>query len=316
MDEAQAKKQLERLNKQHENFHKTHRTGIVGKDEFLKGKKEIEKKIKKLKSDMEKNKVMKEMLEDHPRKAKKAAVITKKPKSKKTKAKKSTKKATPKITKKTTKTKKSKTKQKPKADIPVVEDSTAYDDDFEDDKIPWTFVGAALIIFFLVLLYLKLFTGVPIDTTVRIVEYSDFSCEHCADVQETLKELETLYGSRLEFTFKYFPLTDKGYLAAQAAECAAFQGFFWEYHDLLYENWQELDKESLTNYADWLGLNLDDFNSCLILGSSKNAIEKDISDGEERGVEGTPTFFIGDQMIVGAHSLDVFQEIIDQQLKK
>jgi predicted DsbA family dithiol-disulfide isomerase len=315
MNKEQAEKQLERLNKQLEHFHKTHRTGIVGEDEFLKGKKEIEKKIKKLNSDMEKNKVMKEMLEDSPRKAKK--VTTPKPTKSKTKAKKLTKTAKPsKLTKnkKPIKVKPKKTK-KPKADIPIVEDSTAYDGDFEDDKIPWTFVGAALIIFFLVLLYLKLFTGVPIDTTVRIVEYSDFSCEHCADVQETLKELESLYGSQLEFTFKYFPLTDKGYLAAQAAECAAFQGYFWEYHDLLYENWQELDKESLTNYADWLGLNLDDFNSCLILGSSKNAIEKDISDGQEIGVEGTPTFFIGDQMVVGAHSLDVFQGIIDQELK-
>ena len=313
MNKEQAEKQLERLNKQLEHFHKTHRTGIVGEDEFLKGKKEIEKKIKKLNSDMEKNKVMKEMLEDSPRKAKK--VTTPKPTKSKTKAKKLTKTAKPsKLTKnkKPIKVKPKKTK-KPKADIPIVEDSTAYDGDFEDDKIPWTFVGAALIIFFLVLLYLKLFTGVPIDTTVRIVEYSDFSCEHCADVQETIKELEGIYGSQLEFTFKYFPLTDEGYLAAQAAECAAFQGYFWEYHDSLYENWENLDQESLTQYADWLGLNLDDFNSCLTQGSSINAIEKDLADGREIGVEGTPTFFIGDQMIVGAHPLEVFQGIIDQE---
>ena len=315
MNEEQAKKQLERLNKQLEHFYKTHRTGIVGEDEFLKGKKEIEKKIKKLESDMEKNKVMKEMLEGSPRKVKKEVTPKLKP-TKKTKTKDATKTSKQKTKSTKIKTKKTKITKKPQADIQVVEDSTAYDDDFEEDKIPWTFVGAALIIFFLVLLYLKLFTGVPIDATVRIVEYSDFSCEHCADVQETLKELESIYGSQLEFTFKYFPLTDKGYLAAQAAECAAFQGYFWEYHNSLYENWEKLDQESLIQYADWLGLNLDDFNSCLNQNSSQSAVKKDITNGQELGVEGTPTFFIGDQIVVGAHPLEVFQGIIDQELKK
>lgn len=286
MNQKEAREKLKKLNKQLEHLKKSYRAGLVNKDELTKGEKRIEKKINKVESDFEKSKLMKEMLKDSPK--------TRKKKMKKQKK---------------AAIRKKQTKKMKKTDF------DSFNDDYDDDKIPWTFVGAAIIIFFIVLIYLKLFTAVPGADTVQIVEFSDFNCEHCAAAQETLKQLEQEYGSQLEFTFKYFPITEEGMLAAQAAECAAFQGMFWEYHDMLFENQEELDEDSLVTYADWLGLDVEDFSTCLELGTTLPAIEADISEAKEKDVIGPPTFFVNGRMIAGAHPLEVFEEVIDQELR-
>ena len=291
MNETEALKELKRLNKQLEHLEKTHKTGIVSKDEFEKGKKRVEKRINKVESEVEKQKVMKEMLKHNPNAKKKTKV------AQKTKSKTSL-----------------KNKKSPKSEKKA-KSFDNFHDDFEENRVPWTFIGAVIVIFLIIFLYLKFFASGPLDDGVKIIEFSDFDCSHCAAAQETLNELEQIYGSDVEFTFKYFPMSEVGRLAAQAAECAAFQGKFWEYHDLLFENQDNLDKDSLFIYANQTDLDLEDFITCLDLETTLPTIEKDIEEGKEKGVKGTPTFFINGRMMVGAHPIDVFQAVIDQELE-
>lgn len=104
--------------------------------------------------------------------------------------------------------------------------------------------------------------------------------------------------------FRDFPVHgEAAYFAAEAADCAGEQGKYWEFHRLLYENqkeWLEFKNNTLTanqtviyNYAEQLGLNVDEFKTCVESGKYREEVEKDHQDGINYGVTGTPTFFIG-----------------------
>ncbi len=108
--------------------------------------------------------------------------------------------------------------------------------------------------------------------------------------------------------------------AAQAAECAADQGKFWQYHDLLFsrqagENQGTFTKDKLVGFATELGLDMTRFQSCLQNDQTLGRVQADISEGEQAGVRGTPTFFINGQALVGAQPIEAFQKAIDQVLK-
>jgi protein-disulfide isomerase len=107
--------------------------------------------------------------------------------------------------------------------------------------------------------------------------------------------------------------------AAQAAECAADQGKFWEYHDLLFdkqtgENVGTFTKENLMAYAKDLGLDSAKFDPCLKNDDTLQRVVSDTQEGRQVGVTGTPTFFINGKPLVGAQPLQVFQNQIDALL--
>jgi protein-disulfide isomerase len=151
---------------------------------------------------------------------------------------------------------------------------------------------------------------------VTIYEYSDFQCPYCAGAYPTINLVKETYGSEVEVIFKHFPIAFHQYAqkAAEASECARDQGMFWEYHDLLFENQDKLKDKHLKEYAGDLSLDMDMFNSCLASGEKAETVALDIAEGKEMGVTGTPTFFIGEETIVGAASFESFQTAIDAAL--
>jgi protein-disulfide isomerase len=107
--------------------------------------------------------------------------------------------------------------------------------------------------------------------------------------------------------------------AAQAAECAADQGKFWEYHDLLFdkqngENVGTFTKDKLMGYAKDLGLDSTRFDPCLQNDVTLQRVISDTQEGRNVGVTGTPTFFINGKPLVGAQPADVFQSTINAAL--
>lgn len=159
------------------------------------------------------------------------------------------------------------------------------------------------------------------DAPVTIVEFSDFECPFCARfVKETLPKIEENYikTGKVKFVFRDFPLPfhPNAQKAHEAAECAREQGKFWEYHDILFKNTQALSVSDLKNYANELGLDTIKFNECLDSGRKTEEVEKDLQDGQNYGVQGTPTFFINGIQIVGAQPYSVFEQIIEQELNK
>ena len=168
------------------------------------------------------------------------------------------------------------------------------------------------------------FLGSP-NAPVTIIEFSDFECVFCKSFfNSTFKEIKMNYidSGKVKFVVRDFPLVNihpNAENASKAAKCAYEQNKYWEFHDILFENqekWAYGNATSeFTNYSSMLGLNKNEFTSCLTSEKYSGEILKDIQDGVNAGVEGTPTFYINGIKVVGAQTYDVFKEIIDAELK-
>jgi protein-disulfide isomerase len=158
----------------------------------------------------------------------------------------------------------------------------------------------------------------PKNAPVTIVEFSDFQCPYCKKAVPTLHEIEKQYGSKVRVAFKHQPLPfhNNAKLAAIASVAAQEQGKFWEYHDKLFENQQALDRASLERYAGELGLNASKFKSALDSKKLEARVDADAAEAGRSGVQGTPTFFINGQQLVGAQPLERFKALIDEELTK
>ena len=160
----------------------------------------------------------------------------------------------------------------------------------------------------------------PEDAQVTIVEFADYECPFCGShFRETLPQLLGEYEGRIKYVVLNFPISrihPFAQQAGEAAECAHDQGRFWEYHDMLFQNQEALDVESLKLYAAEVGLNTEAFNTCLDSGDKTQLVLDDIQDGLSYGVSGTPTFFINGQILVGAWPFDRFQTLIDAALSE
>jgi protein-disulfide isomerase len=157
------------------------------------------------------------------------------------------------------------------------------------------------------------------DASITIVEFSDFQCPFCSKVErEAIAQLRDKYVSsgKISIVYKHAAvLGDESTWAAQAAECAADQGQFWKYHDLLFarqdgENQGVLAKEKLIDLAQELKLDLTRFEPCLKNDETLTRVQADTQEAREVGVRGTPTFFLNGQLLVGAQPLVAFQQMI------
>ena len=139
--------------------------------------------------------------------------------------------------------------------------------------------------------------GAPIrgskSAPVTLVEYADYECPYCQDVYPTIKKLEKDLGGKLSVVFKDCPLPMHSHAkkAAEAAICASSQGKFWEYHDVLFESAGKLDVSQLKADAKTVGLNAAEFDKCLDSGAEADKVQKALSEAQELGLTGTPSFF-------------------------
>jgi len=151
---------------------------------------------------------------------------------------------------------------------------------------------------------------------VTIVEFSDYQCPYCRQVEATLKQVLAKYGDKVNLAYRDFPLTSihpQAVIAAVASRCALEQGKFWEYHDQLLTV-SKLEKDDLIGYARNLKLDDKQFQSCLTSEKYKTDIEKDEQEGRKAGVNGTPGFFINGLSLSGAQGQDAFARLIDDEL--
>lgn len=163
----------------------------------------------------------------------------------------------------------------------------------------------------------------PKDAKLQVVEFSDFQCPACRVAEPPLRQIFAVYGDKLHFIFKHYPLRmhEWAKTAAAAAECAGRQGKFWPYHDRLYDKQDEWTNpkadEFLTGYAKELGLDVPAWQACRQDPSATAAYEKDMKDGDDAWVSATPTFFINGRRFVGAKQLAELGTIhMDRELKK
>jgi protein-disulfide isomerase len=148
----------------------------------------------------------------------------------------------------------------------------------------------------------------PANAPVQITEYANFGCIHCRDFAlGAEQQLRSEYANSglVHFQFAPFQLGNPpADTAAAAAMCAADQGKFWQYHDVLYQQQtasaDPFSTSALEQYASQLGLNTSTFDSCLTSGKYLPQVYQISQTGQNKGVTGTPTFFINGNQVVGA----------------
>jgi protein-disulfide isomerase len=157
----------------------------------------------------------------------------------------------------------------------------------------------------------------PSNAPIEIIEFSDFQCPFCQRANPTVAQVLKTYGDRVHFVYRHFPLGNhpNARPAAEASQCAAEQGKFWEYHDTLFANPSRLADADLKQHAAGLGLDAKQFNACVDTHKYKAQIDADMEAGEEAGVNGTPAFFVNGRMLSGAQPFDAFKRVIDEELE-
>ena len=156
-----------------------------------------------------------------------------------------------------------------------------------------------------------------LSAPLTIVEFGDFECPACGLSEEAARQIRAQYGDRIRFVFRQFPLSKihpQAEKAAEASECAAEQGKFWEGVEKLYSEQADLSVDALERYAGEIGLDQSRFNQCLDSGETVSRIKQDLADGRALGVHGTPTFFIGRKVIFRPLDFATFSLLVDQEL--
>mgnify|MGYP003344547120 CR=1 FL=1 len=155
-------------------------------------------------------------------------------------------------------------------------------------------------------------------SSIIVTEYADLQCPACKAAHTMLnKRLYSQYGNRVRFDFKQYPLRALhryAFTAAQASECAADQGKFWEYIDYAYEHQEELKDNPHEKWASALNLNGDLFHRCLASGIKEDAVLADVKQGEALEVNGTPTYFVNGTL-VKTNSLEEITKLIETAKK-
>lgn len=140
-----------------------------------------------------------------------------------------------------------------------------------------------------------------VNSTVLVEEFIDLQCEACRAAQtRVVKPMLERYGSQIRYEVKYYPIFPHhqyAFIAAEAAECAADQGKFWEFEEMNYENQPSLNSRTIQQWAQSLGLDMTLFERCTKSGIKRATVEADQAEGNQRGVQGTPTFFVNGEMV-------------------
>jgi protein-disulfide isomerase len=133
------------------------------------------------------------------------------------------------------------------------------------------------------------------DAKCTLVEYGDYECPHCGHAHPIAKRVQKHFGKKLRFVFRNFPLAEMHPHAESAAETAEYAGAhnkFWEMHDALFENQEQLGGALYLQLAQELGLSPQELRVAVEKREFLARVKNDFTGGVRSGVNGTPTFFI------------------------
>lgn len=147
------------------------------------------------------------------------------------------------------------------------------------------------------------------DAPVNVTVYSDFECPACKTFAESAeKQLDEEYVAtgKVLLEYKHYPLPQHepgATWAANAAECAADQGKFWEMHDFLFQEQGKQGANTFTqgrlrSMGEALGLDTGKFNDCLSREQFRQTIRDDVNEARQLGVNATPTIYVNGQQVV------------------
>lgn len=159
----------------------------------------------------------------------------------------------------------------------------------------------------------------PKDAKITILEWSDFQCPFCERFSNDVNKILADYPNDVRQVYRHFPIDSihpQARLAAEASECAAEQGKFWEYHDELFANQTSIagGASYLKGVAGKLGLNQGNFDKCLDSKKYAGKVDAQYQEGIAAGVQGTPGSFLNGQSLGGALPYDAMKAQIESML--
>jgi protein-disulfide isomerase len=157
----------------------------------------------------------------------------------------------------------------------------------------------------------------PEKAKVTIVEFSDFQCPYCAAAAGQARLLLDKFPNDVKLVFKEFPLDDhsQAFLAAQSAVAAHAQGKFWEMHNILYANYRSISAQNILVWAKQIGLDMKKFIDDVDSGKYKQTVQNEVKQGEDAGVQGTPSFFFNGRKYSGAFQADIVADLLKNEFK-
>lgn len=156
------------------------------------------------------------------------------------------------------------------------------------------------------------------NAIVTLVEYGDYQCPYCGRAYPIVKQVQEIFGDKLKFVFRNFPLKNIHVFAvpaAIAAEAAARQNKFWEMHDIIFENQGDLHGNSFRMFAKNLGMDVEQFERDSIDEDIVEKVEKDFESGILSGVNRTPTFFINGIRHNGGYEVEELNAAIGEVIQ-
>jgi protein-disulfide isomerase len=153
------------------------------------------------------------------------------------------------------------------------------------------------------------------DAPVVLVEYADYECPYCQQIQPAIDKLAAEYAGKISIAFKDVPLPmhSNAQKAAEAAHCAGSQGKYWEYHDLLFTS-RQYGLPMLKEHARALKLDGSVFDRCLDSSQHADLVKTQLMEAQGLGLPGTPAFFINGRFLTGAVSYDILRQVVDEEL--
>ena len=150
---------------------------------------------------------------------------------------------------------------------------------------------------------------------IVLLEFADFQCPYCADVHHHLRSFIKKHQYEITFVYKHFPLDvihSEAMPAARASWAAQQQGKFWEFHNALFDQQDQLGESLYNSIAKSLNLDIVKFNRDRKSNAANIAIQKDIRIAERLGIQGTPFLIMNGKAISGVVSAPEMENLLTQ----
>lgn len=159
-------------------------------------------------------------------------------------------------------------------------------------------------------------TGTAANKIV-LLEFSDFQCPFCAQAEPTVQQFMAQHQDEVTLVYKHFPLSQihpQAESSAQAAWAAQKQGKFWEYHDALFAQQDQLGEDLYLAIAEDLDLDLEQFNRDRNSPEAKAAINEDLTLAQKVGIRGTPFFALNGQVLSLPLKISAMEDILAKKI--
>jgi protein-disulfide isomerase len=153
---------------------------------------------------------------------------------------------------------------------------------------------------------------------IVLLEYGDFECPYCAIAHHSVTQLLDYFKKDLCYVFRNFPLTQlhpHAELSAETAEFASEYGKYWEMHDLLFNNQENLGVELMLQLVDQLKLPVLEYEKALENRTYLSKVRSDFMGGVQNKVKGTPSFFINNKRYEGPYDSETLIDLFKSESK-